>query len=94
MSNRDFKDIEKYINEAVAAYATQIDNVESVKCERLVDKVYMEIIHEDSTTRYFDISSLDISKIGILVGYIVSNIPVSLEVKDRLVKKEIRKLFK
>ena len=94
MSNMLYKDIEKYINEVVAAYLKPINNIESIKCVRRVDDVYMELVHEDSYARYFDISSLDVSSIGILIGHIVSNMPIKREIQDRVVKKEIRKLFK
>lgn len=94
MSNVNYREIEKYINETVAAYMTSIDNIESVQCVRRADKVYMELVHEDSCVRYFDISGMDKSKVGIMIGKIVANTQIDREIRDRLVKKEIRKLFK
>lgn len=89
-----YKEIEKYINETASNFLAPIGNIESIKCARRVDSIFMELVHEDSTTRYFDISSLDLSRIGLLIGHILSNDPISIEIKDRLVKKEVRRLFK
>lgn len=89
-----YREIEDYINEDIAAYATQISNIESIKCARQNDHIYMELVHEDSAVRYFDVTSLDKSGVGILVGYIVANIPIRREIRDREVKKTVRKIFK
>ena len=89
-----YREIEDYVNKDVAVYATKIRNIESVRCARLNDHVYMEVIHEDSNIRYFNLTSFDVSNIGILVGYIVANIPIRREIHDREVKKTVRRLFK
>lgn len=89
-----YKEIEDYVNEAVASYAVEINNIESIKCARLADKVYIELVHEDSKIRYFDITGLDISSVGIMIGCIIANAPINLEITDRETKKKIRKLFK
>ena len=94
MTNLVSRKIEHYINDVVPFFLTPIDNIESVKCARRADRIYMEIVHEDSCVRYFDISSMDVSSIGIMICHIISNDPVKREIKDRMVKKEIRKLFK
>jgi hypothetical protein len=94
VNNKAFKEIEDYVNDIVAAYACEIDNIESIRCARKTNDIYMELIHEDSTVRYFDITELDISSIGIMVGCIIANVPIKLEVTDRESKKEIRKIFK
>ena len=93
VNNKFLKEIEDYVNNDVAAYACKIDNIESIRCTRKTNNVYMELIHEDSTVRYFDISSLDVSSIGIMIGCIIANAPINLEIKDREQKKNIRKLF-
>ena len=89
-----YKEIEKYINETASDFLTPISNIESIRCARRVDNIYVELVHEDSTIRYFDITSLDISSIGIMIGCIIANVPIKLEVTDRESKKEIRKIFK
>ena len=89
-----YKEKEDYVNKTVAAYACPISNIESVRCARRVDNLYMEIVHEDSAVRYFDITDLDVSSIGIMVGCIMANLPINREIKDRKVKREIRKIFK
>lgn len=88
------KNIEFYINEVASAFVNPINNIESLKFVRRADKMYIELVHEDSCVRYFDISGMDMSDIGILICNIVSNKPTKREIQDRLVKKEIRKLFK
>lgn len=93
VNNKFFKEIEDYVNDDVAAYACKIDNIENIRCARKADNIYMELVHEDSTVRYFDISTLDISSIGIMVGCIISNSSINLEINDREAKKEVRKLF-
>ena len=94
INNKYFKEIEDYVNNDVAAYACKIDNIESIRCARKTNNIYMELVHEDSTVRYFDITKLDISSIGILVGAIIANIHPTLEITDREQKKAVRKLFK
>ena len=89
-----YKEIEKYINETASDFLAPIGNIESIRCARRVDDIYVELVHEDSTVRYFDISSLDLSKIGLLIGHILANDPISIEIKDRNRKKEVRRLFK
>lgn len=89
-----YKEIECYVNQTVAAYAVEIDNVESIRCARLNDSIYMEVIHEDSCVRYFDITGLNSSQIGLMVSYILSNIPVNREIRDREDKKRVRRLFR
>ena len=91
---RYYKEIEDYINEDVAKYAAKINNIESVRCARRGDHIFMELVHEDSDVRYFDCTSLDQSSIGIMVGCIMANAPINREVKDRKAKKEIRNIFK
>ena len=93
-TNKFYREIETYVNEKVAEYAIPISNIENVRCARKGDHIYMELIHEDSVVRYFDLTSLDVSNIGILVGYIIANIPIRREIRDREAKKEVRKLFK
>ena len=90
VNNKFFKEIEDYVNDDVAAYACKIDNIENIRCARKADNIYMELVHEDSTVRYFDISTLDISSIGIMVGCIISNSSINLEINDREAKKEVR----
>lgn len=94
MSNVMHRDIEQYVNETAAKFLTPINNVESVRCARRADNVFMELVHEDSYVRYFDISSMDISSIGMMIGRILSNEPVKREIQDRVVKKEVRRIFK
>lgn len=94
VNNKYFKEIEDYVNNDVAAYACKIENIESIKCARKTNSIYMELIHEDGVVRYFNISPLDISSIGIMIGCIIANTPVNLEVNDREKKKNIRKLFR
>lgn len=94
VNNKYFKEVEDYVNDDVASYACKIDNIESVRCARKTNNIYMELIHEDGAVRYFDISSLDISSIGIMIGCVITNAPINLEIKDREAKKEIRKIFK
>lgn len=94
VNNKYFKEIEDYVNNDVAAYACKIENIESVRCARRTNDIFMELIHEDSTVRYFNITELDISSIGMLVGAIVANVPIKLEITDREQKKAVRKLFK
>lgn len=88
------KNIEFYINEIASAFVNPINNIESLRCTRRADRMYLELVHEDSCVRYFDISGMDMSEVGILVCNIVSNKPTKREIQDRLMKKEIRKLFK
>lgn len=94
VNNKYFKEIEDYVNHDVAAYACKIENIESVRCARKTNDIFMELVHEDSTVRYFNITELDISSIGMLVGAIVANVPIKLEITDREQKKAVRKLFK
>ena len=94
VNNKYFKEIEDYVNNDVAAYACKIENIESVRCARKTNTIYMELVHEDSTVRYFNITELDISSIGMLVGAIIANVPIKLEITDREQKKAVRKLFK
>ena len=94
VNNKYFKEIEDYVNNDVAAYACKIENIESVRCARKTNTIYMELVHEDSTVRYFDITELDVSSIGMLVGAIVANVPIKLEITDKEQKKAVRKLFK
>lgn len=94
VNNKYFKEIEDYVNNDVAAYACKIENIESIRCARRTNDIFMELIHEDSTVRYFNITELDISSIGMLVGAIVANVPIKLEITDREQKKAVRKLFK
>lgn len=89
-----YKEIEKYINETASDFLAPIGNIESIRCARRVDDIYVELVHEDSTVRYFDISSLDLSKIGLLIGHILANDPISIEIKDRNRKKEVRRIFR
>lgn len=89
-----YKEIEKYINETASDFLAPIGNIESIRCARRVDDIYVELVHEDSTVRYFDISSLDLSEIGLLIGHILSNNPIPIEIKDRNRKKEIRRIFR
>lgn len=94
MGNNFYKEIERYINEVAAMYLAPIDNIESIKCARRADNVYVELVHEDSCVRYFDISGMDMSSVGITICNIISNKAVKREIQDRVVKKEIRKLFR
>lgn len=89
-----YKEIKKYINESASNFMAPIENIESIRCARRADAIFIEIVHEDSTVRYFDISSLDLSKIGLLIGHILSNNPIPIEIKDRNRKKEVRRVFK
>ncbi len=86
--------VEYYINEIASAFVNPINNIESLKCVRRADRMYMELVHEDSYVRYFDISGMDISKVGMVIGNILANKAIEFEIQDRLVKKEVRKLFK
>ena len=94
VNNKYFKEIEDYVNNDVAAYACKIENIESIRCARKTNSIYMELIHEDGVVRYFNISSLDISSIGIMIGCIIANSTIKLEITDREEKKDIRKLFR
>ena len=89
-----YREVEDYINNDVAKYACEISNIESVSSARQGDHIFMEIVHEDSDVRYFDCTSLDKSNIGIMVGYIMANIPIRREIRDREAKKSVRKIFK
>lgn len=93
MTKFTYEDIGVYVNQSVAAYAEQIANIESVRCNRRNDEVYIELIHEDGTTRYFDVSDMSVSQIGIMFGHIIANRPIRCEIRDRTARKEIRKLF-
>ena len=86
--------VEYYINEIASAFVNPINNIESLRCVRRTDRMYMELVHEDSYVRYFDISGMDISKVGMTIGSILANKAIECEIQDRLVKKEVRKLFK
>ena len=86
--------VEYYINEIAAAFVNPINNIESLRCVRRADHMYMELVHEDSYVRYFDISGMDISKVGMTIGSILANNGIKCEIQDRVVKKEVRKLFK
>lgn len=86
--------IEYYVNEIASAFVNPINNIESLRCIRRADRMYMELVHEDSYVRYFDISGMDISKIGMTIGNILANNEIQCEIHDRVVKKEVRKLFK
>ena len=92
--NKFYSEIENYVNKTVAAYATKINNIESIRCARRSDRLYMELVHEDGYIRYFDISAMEISAIGIMIGYIIANKPIPNEIHDRVEKKQIRLLFK
>lgn len=94
MSNVFYSEIEKYVNDTAATFLEPINNIESLKCARRVDHVYIELVYEDSYVRYFDISSMDVSSVGMMLCHIVANEPISREIKDRLVKKEVRKIFR
>lgn len=94
MANILTRDIEHYVNEVAPSFVTPISNIESIKCARRADHTYMELVHEDSCVRYFDISSMEVSDVGIMICHIISNDPIKREIQDRVVKKEIRKLFK
>lgn len=94
MTNFKFKDIEDYVNESVAAYALPIANIESIKCRRMNDKVYIELVHESGTARYFDASGLDTSGIGIMVGHIIANKRVYNEISGKEARKAIRRIFR
>ena len=89
-----YKEIEDYVNNTVAAYALPISNIESIKCVRKNDEIFMELVHEDSCARYFRLTGLDISGIGILVGRIIANRSVDREFRNREEKKQVRRLFK
>lgn len=93
-SPMNYKGIEDYINKTVAEFMDPISNVESIKCARRADNVYIELVHEDGDSRYFDITSFDLSRIGILVGHIIANNGVKNEIVDREKRKDIRRLFK
>lgn len=93
-ANRFYREVEDYINDTVTAFALPINNIESIKCARRGDRFYLELVHEDSMVRYFDISAMDISDIGIMMGYILANRQIPNEIHDRVAKKEIRQLFK
>ena len=86
--------IEYYVNEIASAFVNPINNIESLRCTRRADRMYMELVHEDSYVRYFDISGMDISKVGMTIGNILANNEIKCEIQDRVVKKEVRKLFK
>ena len=92
--NKFYSEIENYVNKTVAAYAIKINNIESVRCARRSDRLYMELVHEDGYIRYFDISAMDASAIGIMIGYIMANRQIPNEIHDRAEKKQIRLLFK
>ena len=89
-----YRDVEDYINNKIAAYACDINNIESVRCARRGDHIFMELVHEDSDVRYFDCTSFDKSMVGIMFSHIIANDPVSREIRDRKVKKEVRRLFR
>lgn len=89
-----YREIEDYVNYTVAAFATPINNIESIRCVRQNDEIFMELVHEDSCARYFRLTGLDISGIGILVGRIIANRSVDREFRNREEKKRVRKLFK
>ena len=89
-----YRDVEDYINNKIAAYAYEISNIESVRCTRRSDRIFMELVHEDGDVRYFDCSSLDKSTVGIMFSHIIANDPISREIRDRKVKKEVRRLFR
>lgn len=89
-----YREVEDYINNDVAKYACEISNIESVSSARQGDHIFMELVHEDSAVRYFDCTSLDKSNIGIMVGYIMANIPIRREIQDREAKKAVRKIFR
>ena len=89
-----YREVEDYINNDVAKYACKISNIESVRSARKGDHIFMELVHEDSDVRYFDCTSLDRSNIGIMVGCVMANLPISREIQDREVKKEVRRIFK
>ena len=86
--------VEYYINEIASAFVNPINNIESLRCVRRADRMYMELVHEDSYVRYFDISGMDISKVGMMIGSILANKGIKCEIQDREVKKEVRRLFK
>lgn len=89
-----YREIEDYVNNTVAAYALPISNIESIKCVRQNDEIFMELVHEDSCARYFRLTGLDISGIGILVGRIIANRSVDREFRNRDEKKLVRRLFR
>lgn len=88
------KNIEFYVNEIASAFVNPINNIESLRFVRRADRMYIELVHEDSCVRYFDISGMDMSDVGIMISNIIANRPIKREIQDRVVKKEIRKLFK
>lgn len=89
-----YREVEDYINNEIANYACEISNIESVRSARKGDHIFMELVHEDSTIRYFNCTSMDKSNIGIMIGCIMANIPINREIKDREAKKAVRKIFK
>lgn len=93
MANARLKEIEDYVNVTIAEYVKPINNIESIRCARQVDHIYIELVHEDSYTRYFDISSMDLSSVGIIIGHIIANEKISFEIRDRAIKREVRKIF-
>ena len=88
------KNIEFYVNEIASTFVNPISNIESLRFTRRADRMYIELVHEDSCVRYFDVSGMEMSEIGILICNIVANKSTKREIQDRLMKKEIRKLFK
>ena len=94
MTNNMYKEIETYICEIAAEFVLPIKNVESIRCARFGNNIYMELIHEDGCARYFDISGVSMSDIGLMITHILANDPIKREINDRLAKKEVRKLFK
>lgn len=91
---KTYKEIEKYINETASNFVAPIGNIESIRCARRADAIFIELVHEDSTVRYFDITGMDISQIGITLCHILANDPTRTEIQNRLVKKEVRRLFR
>lgn len=91
-----YKSIEDYVNFTVAAYLVPIGNIESIKCKRVgsLDKMYIELVHEDSDVRYFDATGMSMGSIGIMVGHIIANRPIRYEITDREAKREVRKAFR
>lgn len=91
-----YEETERYVNEDISKYVEPIGNIESIACKHTgsVGSAYIELIYEDGYARYFDITGLSKSNIGIMVGHIIANKPIRNEIRDRKKVKEARKLFK
>lgn len=89
-----YREIEDYINNTIASFAREINNVESVRSARKGDHIFMELTHEDSTVRYFDCTAFNKSNVGLMFSHIMANDRVAQEITDREAKKSVRRIFR